>query len=331
MSMLVRRKRMIISVVIGTMILVAGITLLIPNKYVSTATILPSGGQDKMAELKSLAGLSSLTDQDDNSSQLFPVILRSNTIQDAVLNATYDYNRDGRDTSIVLSDYFEQANPDKLRKALTNITSVSLDKKTGVISLGVETEYPTLSRAILTRYLDELESFNLYKRRTQAGERATYLKRELADCKADLAEAEDSLAAFQAVNRGWETTSDPEVLVLLGRLQRDVETRNQKYLYLVQEFEIAKLDSRKDVPVVRILDNPSLPAQKSSPKRTAYVLLAGIFAAIMSVFGVMIVEAVRRSSQGPDRESFEELRSDLSSGFPRIRQAINRLAETAKG
>ena len=328
-SLLLRRKRMILAVVLGAMIVAAGATLLMPNQYVSMATILPSGGQDKMAELKSLAGLSSLSDQDDNSSQLFPVILRSKTIQDAVLNAKYDYQRDGRDASVLLSDYFDQTNPDKLRKALGEITSVSLDKKTGVISLGVETHYPTLSKAILTRYLDELESFNLYKRRSQAGERAAYLERELKDCKKELAEAEDSLVAFQAVNRGWETTSDPEVLILLGRHQRDVETRNQKYLYLVQEYEIAKLDSRRDVPVVRILDSPSLPVQKASPKRSLTVLFVGSMALVLTIFTVLILEVVRRSSEGPDRESFEELRTDFSREFPRVKRAINRLAETA--
>ena len=330
LGLLIRRKKIIAYGVLATMVLAAAVTLLIPNKYTSTATILPSGGQDKMAELKSLAGLSSLSDQDENSSQLFPVILASCTIQDAVLGARYDFVWNGDTKQVALPEYFGQDNPDKLRRALSEISSISLDKKTGVISLGVETEYPALSQAILQQYIDQLEVFNLHKRRTQAGERAAYLERELAACKVELTAAEDSLSSFQAVNRGWATTSDPEVGILLGRLQREVETRNQKYLYLLQEYEIARLDSRKDVPVVRILDKPTLPVQKSSPKRAIIVILSGILALVGTVFGIFAFEALRRSSQGPERPAFEGLRTEFSREFPRLNRVVNRLSETSR-
>ncbi len=325
-SVLIRHKRVIALCMFGVMFLTAGITLLIPNKYVSTATILPSGGTDKMADLKSLAGLSGLVSQDESGSELYPVILSSHTIRDAVLSTDYAFVDDDQKRHLTLPEYFDQEDPDELRRALGDITTVSHDKKTGVISLAVETEYPAFSQAILKAYLGELETFNLHKRRSQAGERAKYLERELTQCKADLQRAEDSLAIFQASNRDWMATSDPELAVLIARLQRDVQTRNQTYLYLLQEFEVAKLDARKDVPVVRILDQPTLPTVKSSPQRTMVVLLLGMLSLVGAVFGVLVAEAIRRSAKGPDGPALETFRADLTREFPRVNRLLGRIS-----
>jgi len=309
------------------MVLAALITLLIPNKYSSVATILPSAGPDKMAELKSLAGLGNLTGQEENSSELYPVILASQTIRDAVSGEPYTLEDDGESKTVLLADYFGQTNPDKLREALATVTSVASDKKTGVITIAVETRYPALSQAILTRYLNELESFNLHKRRSQAKERAVYLSRELAQQKSELEAAEDSLGAFQSLNRDWMGSSDPETGKLMARLKRVVDTRAQTYFYLTQEYEIAKLDAQKDVPVVRILDNPTLPTRKSSPKRALIVVMVGMVAFFGVLSGVIVAEAIRRTSAGPERTAYEGLRSDFTREFPRISRVLARTRE----
>jgi len=326
-SLLVRRKRVIVAGVLAVMVLTALITLLIPNQYSSVATILPTAGPDKMAELKSLAGLGSLSGQEENSSELYPVILASQTVRDAVLDEPYTFDDDGETKTLTLAEYFAQPNPDRLRQALASITSVASDKKTGVITVAVETEYPAFSQAILTRYIDELESFNLHKRRSQAKERAKYLARELTTQKAELEAAEDSLAAFQAQNRDWMGSSDPETGKLLARLKRVVDTRSQTYFYLTQEYEVAKLDAQKDVPVVRILDQPTLPTQKSGPKRTLIVVMTGLVMFFAMLFAVVVIEAIRRTSKGPERPAFETLRNDLTDGFPRLSRMVTQARE----
>ena len=84
-----KRKHWVVRAVLGVMILTALVVLLIPNTYRSACTILPSGKTDKMADLKSLAGLAGFTQQDETSSELYPSIISSNTIVDAVLDETY--------------------------------------------------------------------------------------------------------------------------------------------------------------------------------------------------------------------------------------------------
>ena len=323
-STLLHRKRVIGYVSLGSILFATAITLLISNKFQSTASILPSGNVDKMAELKSLAGLGNLGGTDENSSELFPVIIQSRTICDAVLDKTYTIESDGKTRTVTLGEYFDQADPDKLREALRQVTSVSTDKKTGVIGLGVETTSPALSRAVLETYLNELENFNLHKRRSEARERVAYLNRELESRRKELEVTEDSLAAFQSANQNWAATTDPTILKMLTRLQRAVETKNTTYLYLMQELEVAKLDVQKDTPIMRVLDKPSLPTVKSSPHRSIIILMSGMAAFVLTTFVVLGLAALQDEGKNVDPDGYRSFRREFRTAFPRTSGFIGR-------
>ena len=110
--LLFRKKKMIAGSVLAVMILTAATVLLVPNKYQSKASILPSGKVDKMAELKSLAGLDAFMTQDENSSELFPNILNSRTVAEAVLDKEYSFVHGDRAIDLRLEEYFDQDNPE---------------------------------------------------------------------------------------------------------------------------------------------------------------------------------------------------------------------------
>ncbi len=318
MRVILKRRKLIALIVASVMIVTAAATLLISNRYISTASLLPSGETDSMADLKSLVGIVTPSARSQNSSILFPVILQSQSIRDAVAQASYTFSNRGHDTTLSLSSYYGTTNPDYLRSALAAATTVDMDKKTGVITLQVETKYPGLSQAVAERYLDELETFNSHKRRSQARENASYLERQMNDKSQELQVAEDSLEQFQRVNRGWPGSSDPELAKLLGRLQRTVDILSQGYMYLRQQYEIALFDSQKDMAIVRVLDKPSLPNVKSGPRRSMFVLAAGAFAFFGSLVWVLFTDIRRpRRSTNPSREA---LRQDLNSMLTRFRR-----------
>jgi uncharacterized protein involved in exopolysaccharide biosynthesis len=246
---------------------------------------------------------------------------------DAVLNRQFVVDISEHAQTVLLSEYFGKENPDKLREALNAVTIVSTDRKTGVITVAVETKNPRLSQKITQAFLDELEQFNLHKRRSRAKENAVYLDRQIADLKLQLQATEDSLEQFQKYNRDWAATSDPEIVKALTRLQREVEIKSQTYLFLTQEHEVAKLDAQKDVPIVRILDQPSLPAVKSGPKRLVTLLICIVFTFGFTVGAIFILEALRRRSRGPNRESFVALRKDFERTFPRILRLVTHRRE----
>ena len=221
-------------------------------------------------------------------------------------------------------------NPDKLRGKLNDITYVSLDKKTGVIDISVETEYPELSREILAAYLAQLESFNLYTRRSAARENAIYLGRQIDQNRLEMAAAEDSLESYQASNRNWLEGSSPDLLKTIARLQREVEIQNKKYLYLTQEFEIAKLDAQKDVPIMRVLDQPSLPVEKTGPKRGLLLATILLMTALTSSFGMIAAELWRKRVTGLQDPELGKLAEEFSSAFPTVRRVLSRAEKSAE-
>ncbi len=276
-----------------------------------------------MAELKSLAGLSSMMMSEENSSTLFPVILRSELVRDAVLAQTYTFKHRGKPVELTLPDYFETHEPDELHEKLAENTAISTDKKTGVIELSAETRYPGLSQAIMQAYIEHLEQYNLHKRRSQARNNAQYLARQLEQATDELTAIEDSLCAFQLVNANWSMTSDPEILRELGRLQREVEIKNTTRLFLVQQLEAAKLEAQKDVPIVRILDHPSLPTIKSGPARSRMVLFGGLGAFLCLSLYLVGYEIFTRRTRGHDRDAYLAFRSELNDAVAQSSRILN--------
>jgi uncharacterized protein involved in exopolysaccharide biosynthesis len=327
LALIVRRRRFLLTTVLSVAIVTSAITLMISNKYISSASILPSGAQDKMADLKSLAGLGGLMGNDENSSELFPTIMASQTIRDAVLGRHYQYHDDNLVVTTSLAEYLNEYNPDKLRRALASITRSTSDKKTGVIAVAVETEYPELSQGIVTAYLEELESFNLTKRTSKGKESAEYLASQLEIKRRDVEIAEDSLEFFQSVNRDWATSGSPEVLKMTTRLQRELQVKTVAYGYLQQQFEMARLDAQKDVPIVRILDSATLPTEKSSPMRTLIVIAMTLVSFLFSLFWILASEAWKKHTTNTDKEGYNSLATELQSSFPRLNKALQSKTE----
>ncbi len=327
--LLVSRRRFILGMTLSIMVIAAVYLFLQPNRYTSTAVILPSGSATNLSALENLVGLSGdVKNYDENSSSMYPVILNSNLVIDSVANSMYTF-RDGDERyTITLADYFGIDNPDRLRRAVRSITAISADQRTGEIYVGVETEYPELSRAVVTNYLNRLEDFNLHKRRSQAGDNEKYLARQLVTAKEELQKAEDDLEAFQKINLDWAVSGSPEVLKELGRLQREVDVKSATYAMLAREHEMAKLDVQKDIPIVRLLDPPSLPTMKSGPFRRNLILLSGIVAIMLAVMIVFIRHFIRQLTSGPEKDDYETLRDDVVQSFPRTHRLVNRIRTT---
>jgi uncharacterized protein involved in exopolysaccharide biosynthesis len=307
-------------VVIGTMILL----LLTPNRYTSRATILPSTKNQDLSGLKAMAGLAGFHIAETNTSALYPVILKSRHIQEAVTAKRYSFSNEGQKHELTLQEYFAQDNPDRLRAALAGITDISSDSRTGEIAVAVETEYPRLSQAIVQEYLDELEAYNLHKRRSSARENEQYLARQLVEARQKLEAAEDSLEQFRLANADWARTGSPEVLKQHGRLERDVQMNSSIYLLLQQQHEMAKLEAQKDLPIVRILDQPSLPTVKSGPFRAKLLVLTAILAFFLTVGGVVVADLTIHFWRGSTSRSRHELKGSLQNSFPRTVKFINR-------
>ncbi len=94
----------------------------------------------------------------------------------------------------------------------------------------------------------------------------------------------------------------PELAVQYAKLYRDYQIQELLYQYLTQQYEQARIEENRDVPIFQVLSHPRVPEKRHRPKRIVVSGLA-FFAAIILV-GIWIV-----GSAGIDR--MKEINPDV--------------------
>ena len=82
----------------------------------------------------------------------------------------------------------------------------------------------------------------------------------------------------------------PRLAVPYADLYRRVKVQEAVFELLTQQYEIARIEEAKDLPVVRIIDSPGVPEKKSFPPRLIITLLTTLFALSATSFWLVLRE-----------------------------------------
>jgi capsule polysaccharide export protein KpsE/RkpR len=80
----------------------------------------------------------------------------------------------------------------------------------------------------------------------------------------------------------------PRLAVPYANLYREVQVQETVYELLTRQYEMARIQEAKDVPVVSVIDAPGIPEKKSFPPRTLIVLLVPIASVIAAAFLLLL-------------------------------------------
>lgn len=303
------------------------VALLLPPQYTSKVVLLPSGKQDKMGVLSGLASslgfdLSGTTTGLESSSLLYPEILKSRLIGEAVLSNRYRYTHRKKPAVQTLLEYLRTKNLERGLKKLAGRRKIDMDIKTGIITLAVTTGNRELSALVANQFVTELERYNRTRRKTKALNNQENLERRLDSVKAELAQAEDTLEAFLEKNRNFAFSDDPELNRELAQLKREAVIKSETYATLTQQYELAKIETEKEIPIVQVLDTAVPALKKSAPKRTLIVLTTTALAFTFGFLWIFIrdllskkygPEALQRLATGWKNRNSIEHRLELES------------------
>lgn len=269
------------------------VALLLPAQYTSKVVLLPSGKQDKMGVLSGLASsmgldMSGTTAGLESSSLLYPEILKSRLIGEAVLSTRYRYTHKKKPVEQTLQEYLKAKNLEGGLKKLAARRKVEMDVKTGIITLSVTTGNRELSALVANQFVTELERYNRSKRKTKALNHQQNLERRLDSVKVELAGTEDRLERFLGKNRNFAVSDDPELNRELARLKRELGVKSETYMTLTQQYELAKIDTEKEIPIVQVLDAAVPALRKSAPKRTLLVLTTTVAAFTFGLLWIFV-------------------------------------------
>jgi uncharacterized protein involved in exopolysaccharide biosynthesis len=227
--------------------------------------------------------------------KLYPTIIKSEAVLKDVIYAKYK-TEEHRD-SVNLIQYWELkekkpggAYEDALT-ALRNGLDVSMDLKTSILTMSLETKEPRLSADIVNNVLDGLDKFILTKRTTSASEQRKFIEGRLVEVKKDLTNSEDALKDFRERN---SQVRSPQLLLEQGRLERDLQINNTLFIELKKQYELAKIEEVKNMPVINVLDRARAAVYKDRPRRSVIVIVTFMLV-IAGVVTYLIVQKYHRT------------------------------------
>ncbi|MBN1153342.1 hypothetical protein JXB12_00325, partial [candidate division KSB1 bacterium] len=194
-NVLMKHRWMIVRNVIIVGFMIALISLFLPKTYTAKTMLLPPDEKQDAGLLSALAG-SPFTQlgitQFSSTSDLFVQILRSRTVFDDVLKASYDDQGKQR----TLLEIFDMKSLEKGRREIGKKVTVAATKE-GVIRISVELGNPKLAADVANKFVESLDKVNKEKYTSRAKNSRIYIENQLKLTESKLSDAADALARFK--------------------------------------------------------------------------------------------------------------------------------------
>jgi capsule polysaccharide export protein KpsE/RkpR len=356
-SLLWQHRRILARVTAISLVVGLGLACLIPKQYKAVTTIMPPDQQGSGAMLLAAlagrsTGLGSLGSLAGGllgghpTDALYEDMLRSGAVSDHLIDKFH------------LQQLYRKRYRFTTAKRLAHLTTITDDKKSGVITIAVEDTDPIRARDMAQAYLDELNNLLTRTSTSSAHQERIFIESRLHSVGADLEQAQLALSAFSsttsaidikeqtrgmidagarvqgellveqsglqslrqiygdgnvrvreteariatlqheleimtgssaplpdaAADHGTVDTEDkgelypplrqlPRLAVPYADLYRRVRIQEAVFELLTQQYEMARIEEAKDIPVVSVIDPPGVPEKKFFPPRVLITLL----------------------------------------------------------
>ena len=153
-------------------------------------------------------------------------------------------------------------------------------------------------------------SNNEYKRTNQEllGMQDELAKLEKGSASNAASKSESAMQASDAVtNAGKPAEAGASNIQLL----RDVKYYQMLYEMLAKQYEVARLDEAKDIPLIQVLDKAVEPERKFKPQRALITIAAAFFGLILALIAAFVSEALNQPKSAEDAEKWRQLKSHL--------------------
>jgi tyrosine-protein kinase Etk/Wzc len=286
-----KHKKMIMLVTFAAALLAIGFSLLMPNIYTGTSTILPPQSSQSssinsimLAQLGGLAGGAGAALGLKDPNALYIAMLKSRNVMEKIARR-FD-----------LQTVYEAKTMTDTVKALEKESTITSGKD-GVIVVEVEDKDPQRAAALANTYIDELNKLMQTFALTEASQRRLFFETQMKPEKDKLTDAMILL------------DKTPNTSLQYMDAMRNFKYHESIYDVLIRQFASAQLDEAKDSPLIQILDKAFVPEKKSKPKRSLIVILATLVAFFMAIIWAFIKEALTRSKSDPEQDArLQELR-----------------------
>lgn len=146
---------------------------------------------------------------------------------------------------------------------------ISVDKKTGVISISATAQDPLICKTLADSVTVRLQDFITKYRTSKAQKDVDYYKHLM----------EDAQAAYEKVRRKYAEVSDANQDVVLETvkseledMENDMQLKYNQYTTYQTQYQAAIAKLRDKTPVFTILKGANVPIKPAGPKRVVFIL-----------------------------------------------------------
>jgi len=189
-----------------------------------------------------------------------------------------------------------------------NYVQYEQDKKTGIISLITQFEDPKLSYNFNVAMFEELNNTLLHKMHFKASENRKFIEERLMEVKEDLRVSEEVLLRFKQQNR---LGNDPAIQLQENRLLREVTINQELALQLQKQYELAKIEEAKDMPLLDIIESPRRALSPSKPRPKILLVIGFIGGIILSLASALLFD-IWRTEKKSIIEQVEKAKKELN-------------------
>ena len=257
------------------------------NYYSAGISLFPAENKSSSSsQLQSLALSAGVNlDQNDQSYNITDVAKSRRVAEKVLSNKWNNINLEDKtlisfwklDEAGILSKFFNQTytNEDLINKGLKKyfkLLNVKEDRRTGLIQVNIEMESPNLAAEVANFIGSEIQSYIQKQNTAKAVKEKLFISGRLIVVKGELEKLEEDLKEFKERNRGYEVS--PELFMIYSQKFREAEAKQQVYVTLQQQLELARISEVKQTPIINILDEAKPPVSKSRPNRAIISLLS---------------------------------------------------------
>ena len=305
LSVLVKRRQIVVMLPLLFGVITVGWTLLRPRAYSSTVVFMPErsdlGRLGGLAGVASQFGLNLPLGETGLSPMFYSELLRSRELLGDL--ATSSFPGPAGDSLSLMDHLKVQAESAQLRREkatdrVRRLIAVTPDEAVGLVRVKVVMQSPELAKAVADRLVALIDQFNGERRRTRARAEREFAEAREREALDELRAAEGRLLAFVTQNR--QVSGSPALMVQRDRLSREVTVRQSLYTSLRQALEQSRLEEVRDTPTITIVEHAQLPARPDSRKLIQKLALAGTIGLLLGAFAALWAEhrSARRAAAG---------------------------------
>lgn len=274
-------------------------------EYVSTSKFIgknsSGAGNSQLSGLAQLAGFSLPNAGAADPFDHIDVVMKNMDLVQKLIDKKWDYKGDSLtlvriwemkpDTTAANWEYaFNRKVANRIRKQTFAITP-----EKGLKVLTINALDPYLAYQMNQYLLGLINDYMINNIRSQATENRLFVEGRIQEIKAELAQSEEELKIFQMRNQ--ERTSPP-IALEYKRLLRNVSINEELFLQLKKQYELSRIEEKKDQPLIILVSKPEINLDRSKPNRKRALVIGAFLGVCFGLMAAYVRTLVRKLSLG---------------------------------